>query len=302
MEETIYVILVNYNGKKFNRKCIQSVLNSTTKRNIMVIVVDNASTDGSLEELREEWEGCEKVQIIELDDNYGFSKGNNEGIKWALAHGADYVLLLNNDTEIKGDTIEKMVDAQIETDAIIVPRIVYADNPDKIWYAGGCFSKVIWKPVQRGLDQKDIGQYVQNEKCSFANGCCMLLSRKIIQQLGLLDEHFFLYYEDVEYSLRARIRKLPIWYCAEAIVYHKVNGSTLGNESPDSAYYITRNWLICNRMYMKKRFLLFGCYFILNRLAWIAIWIFTNKKKNVVATLEGIRDYQKGVSGRYRSQ
>ena len=78
MEETIYVILVNYNGKKFNRKCIQSVLNSTTKRNIMVIVVDNASTDGSLEELREEWEGCEKVQIIELDDNYGFSKGNNE--------------------------------------------------------------------------------------------------------------------------------------------------------------------------------------------------------------------------------
>lgn len=302
MEETVYVILVNYNGKKYNKKCIESVLNSTTKRNIGVIVVDNASTDDSLEELKEEWGESGKVQIIELDDNYGFSKGNNEGIKWALAHEADYVLLLNNDTEIKESTIEKMIDAQIRTNAIVVPRIVYADNPDRIWYAGGDFSKVIWKAVQRGLNQKDVGQYTQSEECSFANGCCMLLSSNIIQQLGLLEEQFFLYYEDVEYSLRAKQKGLPIWYCAEAIVYHKVNGSTQGNERPDSAYYITRNWLICNRMYMKKRFLIFGCYFILNRLAWIAIWTFTNKKKNVVATLEGIRDYQKGISGQYMRQ
>ena len=127
----------------------------------------------------------------------------------------------------------------------------------------------------------------------------MLLSGKLIRKLGLLDEQFFLYYEDTEYSLRARQKGVPIWYCAKALIYHKVNGSTMGNEKPDNTYYITRNWLICNRKYMENRFTLFLCYFIINRLVWLLIWFMKNKRGNMAAVAEGIKDYKRGISGQY---
>lgn len=298
--EKISVILVNYNGKKYNDKCIESILRSIISSELQVVVVDNASTDNSLELLRERWGENSKVKIIPLDKNYGFSEANNVGIKWAERNGCEYFLVLNNDTEVRRDTLEKMLEAQKETGAIIVPKIVYADKPDTIWYAGGDFSKTIWKPLPRGVNQKDNGQYNRSEQCFFANGCSILLSREIIQKLGVLDEKFFLYYEDTEYSLRAREKKVAVWYCAEALVYHKVNGATLGNERPDNAYYITRNWLYCNQKWMSRgRFALFLCYFLFNRIAWIMIWLIMGRVPNIVSTIDGIKDYKKGISGQY---
>ncbi len=295
----VSVILVNYNGEKYNDNCIKSLFRSTIASELQIIIVDNASTDNSLQCLMDKWRLNEQVVIIPLERNFGFSKANNVGIEWAEKSGSEYFLLLNNDTEITENAIEKMISMQKETGGIIVPKIVYADNPDVIWCAGGSFSKALLKPIQHGLNQKDVGQYNQSGQCSFANGCCMLLNKQIIQRIGLLDEQFFLYYEDTDYSLRAKQNKILIWYCAEALVYHKVNGSTLGNERPDGAYYIARNWLICNRKHMKKRFAFFLCYFALNRLVWAIIWLITNKKKNIIATLEGIMDYRRGISGQY---
>ncbi len=295
----ISVILVNYNGGKYNDNCIESLFRSTIASELQIIIVDNASTDKSLQCLMDKWGSNEQIVILPLEKNFGFSKANNIGIEWAEKSGSDYFLLLNNDTEIAGDAIERMIDVQKETGGIVVPKIAYADNPDVIWCAGGSFSKVLLKPIQRGLNQKDVGQYNQSERCTFANGCCMLLNRQIIQKTGLLDEQFFLYYEDTEYSLRAKQNDISIWYCAEALVYHKVNGSTLGNERPDSAYYIARNWLICNRKCMKKKFGLFLAYYALNRFVWIIIWFVTNKKRNIIATMEGIIDYRRGISGQY---
>lgn len=297
--QKIAVILVNYNGKKYNDSCIESVFCSAVTGELEIIIVDNASTDGSLELLRAKWGSNDKVIIISLKKNYGFSRANNVGLEWAYNNGAEYFLLLNNDTEIAEDAIENMMMLQKRTSAIIVPRIVYADRPDCLWCAGGYFSRVIWKPVQRGLNQKDTGQYGESEQCFFANGCSMLLSREIIQRLGKLDEKFFLYYEDVEYSFRARERQVPVWYCADAVVLHKVNGSTFGNERPDNAYYISRNWLLCNHKYMKRRFLLFWIYFVLNRAAWLMIWFFTGRTANITAAMDGVRDYRKGVTGQY---
>ena len=293
-DKKIAVILVNYNGKSYNKKCIESILNSTICEIITIVVVDNASTDGSAEELRKNWGENKQVHLIWLDNNYGFSKGNNEGIKWALEQGYEYFLLLNNDTEIAPDAIERLLDCQKETGGIVVPKILYADRPEIIWYAGGKFSKVIKKPVQIGLNQRDTGQYNRRQRCDFANGCCMLFSRRIVQILGYLHEKFFLYYEDTEYSFRAKERDVPIWYCADAIIYHKVNGSTKGNEKPVNAYYITRNWLMCNRMHMNKRFFLFIGYFIINRIVWISIWMIQKKWKMVGAVLSGIEDYING--------
>ena len=298
--KSISIILVNYNGKKYNDKCIESILKSTIASQLQIVIVDNASTDGSLKLLQDNWGKNSQITIISLDKNYGFSEANNVGIRWAEKNGSDYFLILNNDTEIAKDAVEKMLDAYQKTGAMIVPKIVYADQPDTIWYAGGQFSKIIWKPLPRGMNQKDIGQYDCSRQCSFANGCSIFMSKKIIQQLGLLDEKFFLYYEDTEYSLRARESQVAVWYCAEATVFHKVNGATMGNDRPDSAYYIARNWLICNRKWMNKgRFTLFLCYFIPNRITWMIIWLISGRVNNIISTIEGIRDYIKGISGQY---
>ena len=298
--EKISVILVNYNGKKYNDKCIESILRSTISSKLQIVVVDNASTDNSLQLSQDRWRENNQVTIIPLDKNYGFSEANNVGIKWSEENGYEYFFILNNDTEIRKDTVEKMLDSHKETGAIVVPKIVYADKPDTIWYAGGYFSKVIWKPLPRGMNQKDAGQYNRSEQCSFANGCSLFMSKEIIQKLGILDEKFFLYYEDVEYSLRARKKQVTIWYCAEALVYHKVNGATFGNERPDSAYYIARNWLICNQKWMSKgRFALFLCYFVFNRVAWIMIWIVRGQLPNIFSTIDAIKDYKRDLFGQY---
>lgn len=297
MEEKVSIILVNYNGKKYNNKCIQSILQSTVKDRLQVIIVDNASTDDSLADLRTHWGQNEQVVIIEMDQNYGFSKANNEGIKWSIKHNINKFLLLNNDTEIDENAIEEMLKIQKETLGIVVPKILYADKPNTIWCAGGEFTTLIKKPKQRGLNQRDKGQYDKDSMCEFANGCCLLLSREIIDKIGFWDESFFLYYEDTEYSLRALENGIPIWYCAKAVVYHKVNGSTKGNENPDSVYYISRNWLMCNKMYMKRRFLLFMCYYILNRAVWTLVWLISGKFEMGIAILKGMKDYFLGKIG-----
>lgn len=301
MEEKVSVILVNYNGKAYNDKCIASILNSTIKESIHIVVVDNASTDDSLSRLWREWGNNGQVSIIELDRNYGFSKANNEGIRWSMTNGIKRFLLLNNDTEIEPDTIEKMAFAQQQKGGIIVPKVLYADRPEVLWCAGGEFSACVKKPVQRGMNQEDEGQFDREGLCEFANGCCLLLSAPIIEKTGLLDEKFFLYYEDTEYSLRAKESGVLIWYCPKAVVYHKVNGSTKGNQRPDNAYYITRNWLLCSRMHMRGwRYGLFLLYFLLNRGAWIGIWMIQGKFAMAGAVLEGFRDFRLGKMGKWR--
>lgn len=299
MEEKISVILVNYNGIAYNDKCIESVLKSTVKDRLRIVIVDNASDDNSLLELKKRWGKNDSISIIELDRNYGFSKANNEGIKWSAEHGIDRFLLLNNDTEVEPDAIEKMLQIQHNTAGIVVPKVMYADKRDTIWCAGGDFTAVVKKPRQRGLNQTDKGQFDADCECGFANGCCLLLSKEIIDKTGLLDERFFLYYEDTEYSLRARENGIMISYCSEAVIYHKVNGSTKGNEKPANAYYISRNWLLCNQLHLGKRFYLFCLYYLLNRIAWAAIWAASGKADMVAAVFEGIRDFMSGKFGKW---
>ncbi len=303
MEEKISVILVNYNGRDYNDKCIISVFNSTVGQQLEVVVVDNASTDGSLRELEMRWGTEPRVHILPLSQNYGFARANNEGIKWALARGGKYFLLLNNDTEIEADAIEKMLECYEEAEEVIVPKILYADKPDVLWCAGGIFSGIIKKSVQRGLNKADNGRFDKSCRCDFANGCCILISDKIIGNLGFMDERFFLYYEDTEYSLRAAEKGITVRYCADAKVYHKVNGSTKGNEKPDSAYYITRNWLLCNKIHMSSgRFFLFCIYFFLNRTAWAVIWLAEGRWDMVKAICRGISDFRSGKYGKFEKR
>lgn len=289
--EKICVILVNYNGKEYNDKCIDSIFSSTIAEKIQIVVVDNASSDGSRESLHEKWDGNKRVHIIDLAENSGFAKANNVAIRWAIENGITHYLLLNNDTEIEIDAIEKMWKCHEENACIVTPKIFYADKSNILWCAGGKFSPIIMKPVQIGENEENSEKYNKDYDCGFANGCAIFFDEHILQKTGLLDESFFLYYEDTEFSMRAGKCGVGIRYCAGAIVYHKVNGSTKGNQNYRNVYYITRNWLIYAKKHLGKKLIIFWIYFLLNRLAWCVTWMMAGRFQMCRATFMGIKDY-----------
>lgn len=293
------VILVNYNGEKYNTACIDSVLASAAMEELEVIVVDNASQDDSMRQLEKRYAKDKRLALIRLDDNYGFSYANNVGIDRAREWGADHVLLLNNDTEIHPDMLRRLWDcAKSHPDSVVVPKIYYSDNRKCLWSAGGDFSTVIKKAKHTGLNETDVGQYDGEREIGFATGCCLWIPMEVIGKAGTLDERFFLYYEDTEYSFRLHQRGVPIYYCPQAVMYHKVGASTRGADSPLCAYYIARNWLLCNRLHLGWRYPLFLAYYALNRTACCLLWLLRGKSALVRATRLGIRDYFHGDFGR----
>lgn len=293
------VVLVNYNGKDYNEACIESVRANRIDGEVRIIVVDNASGDGSMEILQERYRTEEQIELAQLDDNYGFSYANNVGIRLARTWGADAVLLLNNDTEIEETMLQELLAcAKRHPDSMIVPKIYYSDARERIWSAGGSVSPVIRKVRHIGLDEEDRGQYDEERRTFFATGCCLLLPMQVIERAGVLDERFFLYYEDTEYSFRLRELGIDIFYCPKAVMYHKVGASSRGADSPLCAYYIARNWLLCSRLRIGRRYPLFLVYYVVNRTACCLLWLLRGKGALVRATWRGIRDFHRGRFGR----
>ncbi len=293
------VVLVNYNGEKYNTACIESILAGSGVEHVKIIVVDNASQDDSMRLLEERYTADERLELIRLDDNYGFSYANNVGIERARKQGADYVMLLNNDTEIMPDMLRQMWEcAGRHPGSMIAPKIYYSGDRKRIWSAGGDFSAVIKKAKHTGLNEADVGQYDGEREIGFATGCCLWIPMEVIEEAGMLDERFFLYYEDTEYSFRLHKRGIPIYYCPQAVMYHKVGASSKGADSPLCAYYIARNWLLCNRLHLGWRYPLFLLYYALNRTACCLLWLLSGKSALVRATRLGIRDYFHGDFGR----
>lgn len=287
------VILVNYNGKQYNEACIESLLKQRGGFETKIVIVDNASQDDSMQIIKKRFGEDLWIETLFLDDNYGFSYANNVGIRRAMEWEADYVLLLNNDTEVEEDLFSELLAcADRHPNSMIAPKIYYSDHRNVIWSAGGAVSPFIRKVRHIGLNQEDKGQFDRECQIGFATGCCLLLPREVIERAGFLDERFFLYYEDTEYSFRLRKMGIEIWYCPLARLYHKVGASSKGAESPLCAYYIARNWLLCSREHLGAGYPMFAVYYALNRTVCCLLWLFRGKKELVRATCRGIADYQ----------
>lgn len=307
----IAVILVNYNGKQYNKACIESILDNIDSYEKYILVVDNASKDDSVAALRKEYYLTEKqgnnryvnqekrIELLQLDDNYGFAAANNVGIRRAKELDADFVLLLNNDTEVATDMIVSLMEcAARHPGCMIVPKIYYSDDRKRIWSAGGSVSPIIKKVSHDGLNQIDTGQFELERKIQFATGCCLLLPMEVIEKAGELEESFFLYYEDTEYSFRLRENGIGIYYCPKAYLYHKVGASSKGADSPLCAYYISRNWLLCNRKHLKAAYPVFMIYYMINRAGCCLLWLAKGKGTLARAALRGICDYRRKKFGR----
>jgi len=234
----VVIIILNWNNAADTLACLDSVFRSDYP-NFHVLVVDNGSTDGSPEAVRAAYP---TVTLIENGANLGYAEGNNVGIRHALAHGADYVLLLNNDTLVAPDMLAKLL-AVAEADAqigIVGPLICYYDPPDVVWNAGNAIDWQEGNVMNLRGDESCDKVGTQPYAVDYVSGCALCIRRSVIEQVGLLDARFFIYYEETDWCVRTRRAGYIVMMVPGARIWHKVS-STMGIASPPTTYYMTRN-------------------------------------------------------------
>lgn len=285
---SVFVILVNYNGLRDTLACIDSILSAQHEEST-IIVVDNSSKEDETLEIKNRFPG---VITIRSEINGGFAAGNNIGIKYALEHGADYILLLNNDTVIAPDMISLLL-SRCDDNTVTVPKMLYYSDPNKIWYGGGEINRWTGNAVHCCLNEKDLPQ--TDRFCTFATGCCIMLKADIFRRIGLLAEKYFMYFEDVDFSLRLLSNGIRIQYMPQSKLWHKVGSSSGGEMSPFSAYYNTRNRLNFIRDNRNFFHLTAFWYSIITRY----VRMFQTKDKDVKEAFQkGLHDYRKGYWGK----
>jgi GT2 family glycosyltransferase len=214
----ITVVVLNWNSHKMTAACIRS-LQATDGPDFEILVVDNGSTDGSVHILPQEFP---QITVLPQRRNLGFAAGCNVGMQHALANDAEYVLLLNNDTIVAQEFIREML-AAIESDpgiGAVCPKIYFADHPDLLWYAGADFSLWTGRFKIRGWRQIDRGQFDHNQEITQATGCAMLMRCSALHDVGLLDEQFWAYAEDLDWSLRSLQRGYRLMLAPKARIWH----------------------------------------------------------------------------------
>ncbi len=252
---TIAIIIVHYNTPQDTRECLESLSDLDVNGfKSIIVVVDN----GSQELLQLPKSVTDRnTEVIRSESNLGYTGGNNLGITYAREkYEPDYFLLLNSDTVVDPQLLSELYKRATSEKKIglVSPQIYFAPGYEYhkesytiaqrgkvLWYAGGSIDWTSLSTFHRGVDELDTGQFDSQRESEYATGCCVLIPRVVFETVGLLDKRFFLYFEDVDYSLRAKEAGFPLYFESSAILWHKNAGSSGGAGGNVSEYYQTRN-------------------------------------------------------------
>ncbi len=246
----VTIIILTYNESSHTLECLASI-EKLTYPNFEVLIVDNKSIDDSRQVLGDYAKIHKNVRHLLLDDNYGFAGGNNRGIKDALTRGAEYVLILNPDTIVEPDFLTKLIEGAKGKLGFFGPRILlwdegkHKDNPQnaRIYSNGGIIHKTFTKATLKDYEKrlKDLKEKKQFET-DYVTGTCLLASKETIKKMGLMREDYFLYYEDTDWSMRAKKNRIMRIIIPSAMIWHK-KSATIKEFSYSYIYYNTRNGL-----------------------------------------------------------
>jgi GT2 family glycosyltransferase len=253
----VCIIILNWNGLDDTIECLES-LKKLSYPDHHVLIVDNGSTGNDVSEIKARF--ADYVHIIENPKNYGFTVGNNMGIKYARTlFKPDYYLLLNNDTVVAPDFLDYLVKSTDSntTTGMTVPKVYYYELPDHFQTVGVKHHMWTGQISPTGRGERDRGQFDQKREVNSVMGCCMLIKSEVIDIVGLLDEDYFCYREETDYCLRILKAGYKIFYVPESKIWHKTpvrknlfSPKTGNKKSPFKAiYYLTRN----NFLLMKKQ-------------------------------------------------
>lgn len=294
----VFIIILNWNGWRDTIECLES-LKKIDYPNYKIVVVDNGSEDDSAQIIQNKY--SQDIVFIETGKNLGFAGGNNVGIKYALGEKAGLLLLLNNDTKVAPDFLTKLVEAA-QRDlkiGIVGPKILFWDQPEKIWFGGGRINWLKTKGEHIDYKKTDNINFSGLKESDYITGCCLLIKKEVIDKIGFLKEDYFLYYEDTDWCLEAKEAGYKIIYVPASRVWHKASVKTKEG-STNFIYYHSRNGLVLSRRHNRflKRILLnfFIAWLYLKQKIKIAI----NYKKQLSETIIfAIRDFYKNKMGPY---
>jgi hypothetical protein len=294
MPPHVTVIVLSWNNATDTLACLDS-LAAVEYPDYRVLVVDNGSEDGSPDQIRDAWP---EIELLETGANLGYAGGNNAGIRRALAQGADYVCLLNNDLTVAPDFLGELVrTAESDPQAgLLGPKVYRRESPDRLQSAGMAPRRAgQWE--LRGLGELDEGQYDSLAYTDVLSGCALFVGRGTLERIGLLDERFYLYDEDLDWCLCALEAGYRNRFVPGARVYHRSADPDDGGEAR-RVYYISRNRHL---LYRKHRFGACAyCLLYVQHAYWLSRWTFgpdwRAKRAERDALLLAVRD---GLLGRF---
>ena len=254
----VSVITLNWNNASDTIECIDSLTRAGIPA-CNIIVVDNGSRDHSAETIRQ---AHQDVTLLELSSNLGFAEGNNVGIQHALENGADFVLLLNNDTIVDSGLIPAFLDAwqNLPSPGFLGARIYYHGDRDRIWLGMPQWNPATCRFDFEGFNEVDDGRFgIEPIEVAYACGCALFVGANVIRDVGTMDPRFFCYFEEVDWCFRGREKGFSSHVVPRAKVWHKVSVSSGGKDTPAVRYYRTRNALLFARKHfpLKARIRMF---------------------------------------------
>lgn len=238
MTPKVALIMVNWNGLEHLKLSLPSLAKQTHK-NLTIYLVDNCSTDQSIAYLKQNWPS---LVLMQTKENLGFAGGNNLAIKRAMTEGADYLLLLNNDTEVAPDMVQKLVEFMDKNPkvAIAQPKLLLMDYRDTLDSCGSWLSKTGFL-IHYGCEEKDSPKYSQVTPLLTIKGAAMIVRRQLVEQIGAFDDDFFAYFEETDWCWRAWLAGWQVKYAPVTAVFHKIGGSTKKIGSPTINYHSFKN-------------------------------------------------------------
>jgi GT2 family glycosyltransferase len=288
----VVIVILNWNAERDTAACIDS-FQAQRGVSARILLVDNASTDGSGDRLRARFPA---VDYLQTGANLGYAGGNNRGIAWAAAHGADWILVVNNDTVADPDCVRRLLDAAITEPrlASVAPLIVRHDEPDRIWFAGGRFDQLRAIGVHVGegrvVDEQVTSAGTPVRPCSFLTGCCLLLRRTALEQVGAFRDDYFAYGEDVELGLRLQRAGWLLGWAPAARLAHRVPARD-APPRPDQIRLRDRNRRRLVRMHYAWPWRLgFALWFWPTRLIHLARYLARGDRPRAAAIVAGMRE------------
>ena len=281
------IVIVNYNGARFQNACVDSILQSDYD-DFYLIVVDNGSTDESMKML-DKYDD-DRIITIYNNVNLGVAAGNNIGIKKSIEIGCQYTLLLNNDTEILKNTLSVIIE-KLQCHKVVSPKILYWDTK-KTWYFGGEISFALGRNKDWNLDAPNTG-LDHDIECDYAPTCCMAIDNDVFNKIGFMDEDYFLYYDDTDFCMRLRNAGIKILVTPDTLLYHKVSSSTGKKQSFVRVYYLNRNRLYFCKKY--RREFLIGTYAMALLVRYRKIFFGTPMEKKYCR--QAVTDFRNGKMG-----
>lgn len=303
----IAIILVNYNGKSDTIECLSS-LEKLSYSNYEIIIIDNGSKDDSVNTILGLYP---HVALIETKKNLGFAEGNNVGIRYAIEKGAQYFLLLNNDTIVDPQMLTYfLISIKRKKDAGILGAKIYNySKPNTIDHLGG-----LWNPKKAEFESlannfiEDDQTYEKMQQVDYVCGCAFFITKQLIEKIGFLEPKFFLIWEETDYCYRAKRKGFKTYTCPKAKVWHKISSSFSGGK-PQMHYFWWRNrllWIERNLEFSEKKSLYFSPIlmeiFKTIKLRWIkAIELkllkFFHKDRDLSLKEQKLKRYQAGTRG-----